>query len=71
MRLCYFEDHDGNIFGCPTNESESFTVSAFCPCGCGVPSPHCGEAVLEPSTILLFGSGLLGLAGVLRRKLNR
>jgi hypothetical protein len=25
----------------------------------------------EPSSILLFGSGILGLAGVLRRKLNR
>jgi hypothetical protein len=25
----------------------------------------------EPSSIMLFGSGILGLAGVLRRKLNR
>ena len=25
----------------------------------------------EPSSILLFGSGILGLVGVLRRKLNR
>jgi hypothetical protein len=24
----------------------------------------------EPSSIMLFGSGILGLAGVLRRKMN-
>ena len=29
------------------------------------------EATPEPASILLFGSGALALAGVLRRKLNR
>lgn len=51
--------------GCPSSAyqnivgsipSEAFTVSGEVP---------------EPSSILLFGSGMLGLAGVLRRKLNR
>jgi hypothetical protein len=39
-------------------EGESFTLS-----GSQATTP-------EPSSILLFGSGILGLAGVLRRKLN-
>jgi hypothetical protein len=30
-----------------------------------------GGTTPEPSSIMLFGSGILGLAGVLRRKLNR
>ena len=30
-----------------------------------------GSTTPEPASILLFGSGVLGLAGVLRRKLNR
>jgi hypothetical protein len=30
-----------------------------------------GGTTPEPSSILLFGSGILGLAGVLRRKLTR
>jgi PEP-CTERM motif len=61
--------------GCPSSAfentigsipSEAFTVTGGCvfggrrPCG---PTP-------EPGTITLFGSGILGLAGVLRRKLN-
>ncbi len=41
--------------------SEAFTLSGGC----------CGPPVPEPSSILLFGSGVLGLAGVLRRKLGR
>ena len=40
--------------------SEAFTISG------GNPS-----TVPEPSSIMLFGSGILGLAGVLRRKLTR
>src|ERR1039458_4855218 len=39
--------------------SEAFTISAPC----------CGPPVPEPSSILLFGSGILGLAGILRRSL--
>ena len=55
--------------GCPsrasensvgTIPSEAFTISG------GVPS-----TTPEPSSIMLFGSGVLGLAGVLRRKLTR
>jgi hypothetical protein len=41
--------------------SEAFTLS-------GNPSPG---TTPEPSSIMLFGSGVLGLAGVLRRKLTR
>ena len=41
--------------------SESFTLN-------GTPL---GGTTPEPSSIMLFGSGVLGLAGVLRRKLNR
>ena len=40
--------------------SEAFTIS-------NAPSP----TTPEPSSIMLFGSGILGLAGVLRRKLTR
>jgi len=48
--------------------SEAFTVSGCSGCVCGS-SPSC---VPEPSTItLLFGSGIVGLAGVLRRWLIR
>jgi hypothetical protein len=39
--------------------SEAFTI------GTG------GTSTPEPSSIMLFGSGILGLAGVLRRKLTR
>ena len=41
--------------------SEAFTLTGTTGTG---PTP-------EPSSIMLFGSGILGLAGVLRRKLNR
>ncbi len=41
--------------------SEAFTLTGT---SGGVTTP-------EPSSILLFGSGILGLAGVLRRRLNR
>ncbi len=66
---CYFENPNGSG-GCPTSESESFTLNGACMCGCGLAGPHCGEPVLEPSNILLFGSGILAFAGVLRRKLH-
>jgi hypothetical protein len=44
--------------------------------GCGFPGESFtitsgGGTTPEPSSILLFGSGILGLAGVLRRKLTR
>ena len=44
--------------------SEAFTLS-----GCPTSSPDCGPPVPEPSSILLFGSGILSLAGILRRSL--
>jgi PEP-CTERM motif len=46
--------------------SEAFTLSG----GCGAGGLDCGPPVPEPSSILLFGSGILGLVGILRRKLN-
>jgi hypothetical protein len=56
--------------GCPSSASESavgtipseaFTTHSGCAGACGT--------VPEPSSILLFGSGILSLAGVLRRRL--
>ena len=41
--------------------SESFTINGS----------EGGGTTPEPSSILLFGSGILGLVGVLRRKMNR
>jgi len=53
--------------GCPSLASESavgtIASEAFTISGSGTTTP-------EPSSILLFGSGILGLAGVLRRKLS-
>jgi hypothetical protein len=58
---CLFES--GGIVqggGLPCGQSgESFTITSG------------GGTTPEPSSILLFGSGILGLAGVLRRKLTR
>ena len=55
---CYFRQSGVNYGDCGLG-GESFTLD-----GC------CGPPVPEPSSILLFGSGILGLAGILRRKLN-
>src|ERR1022692_1926703 len=51
--------------------SEAFTLTGTCGCGGGgcVPSPDCGPPIPEPSSIMLFGSGILGLAGILRWRL--
>ena len=55
---CNFRQSGTNFGSCGTG-GESFTLD-----GC------CGPPVPEPSSILLFGSGIIGLAGILRRKLN-
>ena len=47
--------------------SEAFTLTGLC----GAGSPNCGPPVPESSSILLFESGILGLVGILRRKLTR
>ena len=54
---CNFRQSGVNDGDCGLG-GESFTISS-------------GTTTPEPSSILLFGSGILGLAGVLRRKLNR
>jgi PEP-CTERM motif len=46
--------------------SEAFTLTGITGCG-----GDCGPPIPEPSSILLFGSGILGLVGILRRKLGR
>jgi hypothetical protein len=56
---CNFRQSGTNYGDCGIG-GESFTLT-------GGPLP----GTPEPSSILLFGSGILGLAGVLRRKLNR
>jgi hypothetical protein len=43
--------------------SEAFTLT-------GSTQPPCCGTTPEPSSIMLFGSGILGLVGVIRRKLN-
>jgi hypothetical protein len=58
----YWDENSGpstayeNTFG--SIPSEAFTLTGF------------REGTPEPSSILLFGSGIIGLAGMLRRKLN-
>jgi hypothetical protein len=63
--ICNFRQSGTNFGSCGLG-GESFTIST----GCGA-SPDCGPPFPEPSSILLFGSGILGIAGILRRKLNR
>jgi hypothetical protein len=62
--ICNFRQSGTNFGNCGLG-GESFTLS-----GCGA-GPDCGPPVPEPGSILLFGSGIVGLAGVVRRKLNR
>jgi hypothetical protein len=54
---CNFRQSGTNFGDCGLG-GESFTLTG-------------GGTTPEPSSILLFGSGILGLAGVLRRKLTR
>jgi hypothetical protein len=56
--ICNFRQSGTNFGNCGLG-GESFTLGACC------------GPVPEPSSILLFGSGILGIAGILRRKLNR
>jgi hypothetical protein len=57
---CFFAVGGVEQGGCGAG-GESFTING------GAPPP----STPEPSSIMLFGSGILGLAGVLRRKLTR
>jgi PEP-CTERM motif len=68
----------GGGAGCPSSASltnvgtipsEAFTVYMMGGCGAGNNSPDCGPTP-EPGSIMLFGSGVLGLAGALRRRLK-
>ena len=52
--------------GCPSSASESAVGTI--PSEAFTINPGSGT-VPEPSSIMLFGSGILGLAGLLRRKL--
>jgi hypothetical protein len=63
--------------GCPSSASESavgtIPSEAFTLNGCGAGNnnlPDCGPPTAEPSSILLFGSGILALAGILRSRLR-
>ena len=56
---CNFRQSGTNYGSCGLG-GESFTLTG-----------QTGGTTPEPSSILLFGSGILGLAGVLRRKLTR
>lgn len=55
--LCSFRNPNGSG-DCPATESESFTIGG----GSGGTTP-------EPGSLMLFGSGILGVAGMLRRRL--
>ena len=60
---------NSNFFG--ANYLNSDTQGTFPNFSAGVYVSSGGGTTPEPSSILLFGSGILGLAGVLRRKLTR
>jgi hypothetical protein len=57
-----------NPFGAP-RYVECNSAAAPCSLGAGVPEKGFLIAITEPGTLMLLGSGLLGLAGVARRKL--
>jgi hypothetical protein len=50
--------------------SESFTIDICHGCLCSIRGPDCAPPTPEPSSMMLFGSGILAVVGVLRRKLN-
>jgi hypothetical protein len=60
--ICNFRQSGTNFGSCGLG-GESFSIS-----GSIIPPP---SSTPEPSSIMLFGSGILGLAGVLRRKMTR
>ncbi len=73
----YWDENSGpstayeNTIGSIPSEAFTLTGSTCQGCGCFADgSPACGGSP-EPSSILLFGSGILGLVGILRRKLGR
>jgi hypothetical protein len=49
--------------------SEAFTMTGTTCEGCCGDSPNCTTP--EPNSMMLFGSGILAVVGVLRRKFNR
>jgi hypothetical protein len=69
----YWDENSGPSSGSEnsigTIPSESFTLLGGSGVGPGSTGVGSGTGTPEPSSIMLFGSGVLGLAGVLRRKL--
>ena len=76
----YWDENSGkgcSGSGCPSLASQSavgtIASEAFTLNGCVAGNnnlPDCGPPTPEPSSILLFGSGILALAGILRSRLN-
>ncbi len=67
----YWDENSGagcKSGGCPSSASES-SVGTIASVAFTVTGTSSGGSTPEPSSIMLFGSGILGLAGVLRRKL--
>ena len=66
----YWDENDGPSLASSSSlgtiGSETFGIHVPCDGN----SPDCGPPSPEPSSILLFGSGIVGLAGILRRKLG-
>jgi hypothetical protein len=64
-------EDDGHGEGCPSTAYENSlgSIPSEAVTIIGTACRECGYTP-EPSSILLFGSGILGLAGVLRRRLN-
>jgi hypothetical protein len=68
----YWDENSGpsmaqeNTIG--TIPSESFSINGGC--GAGKSSPDCGPPTPEPGSLLLFGSGIVGVASLLRLKIR-